>query len=256
MTRADPRVSDLVQAGIIRTALFLPQYTRDAATGELHGVGMGFVALEITRALAARLGIEMFVAELPTPPTAVECLKTGSCDVAFLGIEASRAAQIDFSPPIIQFDFTFLLPAGSPIHNIADADQAGVRIAIVRNHASSLALSRIVKHATLSAAELPDTAFDMLRTGSVDALAAPREQLLDYAGKLPSSRVLEDSYGINLVAMAVPKGHVGRLAYVSEFIEEAKKSGMVDRIIERGRLHGFRVAPSQKPQSTTDEVIG
>ncbi len=232
-----------MEAGVVRTALFLPQYARDDAAGEPRGIGMGFVAIELTRALAARLGIAMRLVELPTPPAAVECLKAGSCDLAFLGIEPSRAAQIDFTPPVIQFDYTFLVPAGSAIRRAADADRPGVRIAIVRDHASSLALSRLVKSAALSAAELPDTAFDMLRSGDADALAAPREQLLDYAGKLAGARVLADSYGINRVAAAVQKGRAGRLAFVSEFVEEAKASGLVAQIIERGRLHDFQVAP-------------
>ena len=37
-----------------------------------------------------------------------------------------------------------------------------------------------------------------------------------------------------LHAMAVPKGQAGRLAYISEFVEEAKASGLVQRAIERG----------------------
>src|SRR5271154_2569812 len=95
----DPRVTDLVQSGKIRTALFLPQYTKDAATGELRGLGTGFVAIEIARALAARLGVAMAVIEHPTPPKAAESLATGACDIAFLGIEPSRAAGPRPSPP-------------------------------------------------------------------------------------------------------------------------------------------------------------
>src|SRR6516225_9017687 len=34
---SDPRVADLVRAGKVRVALYLPQYTKDPATGELRG---------------------------------------------------------------------------------------------------------------------------------------------------------------------------------------------------------------------------
>jgi hypothetical protein len=44
-------------------------------------------------------------------------------------------------------------------------------------------------------------------------------------------------------ALAVPKGHPGWLAYFSEFIEEAKASGFVQRAIERAGLRGVQVAP-------------
>ena len=51
----DARVADLVQAGTIQLALFLPQYTKNPVTGEVLGNGPGVVAVEIGRALAARL---------------------------------------------------------------------------------------------------------------------------------------------------------------------------------------------------------
>jgi len=231
--QADPRVADLVQAGGIRSALFLPQYAKDEVSGELRGLGSGMVALELLHGIAARLGIEVLVTGLKTPVEVVECLKTEACDMAFMGITASRAEEVDFSPPVIQFDFTHLVPAGSSIVNVADADRPGVRIAVVRDHASTAALSRIVRHARLVATEIPGAALEMLRAGNADALASARDLLVDYSAKLPGSRVLRDAYGGNRTGMAVPKGHAGRLGYVNEFVEQAKASGLVQRAIER-----------------------
>jgi polar amino acid transport system substrate-binding protein len=237
----DPRVADMVQAGKIRLALFLPQYTKDA--GQLRGIGTGFIAIEVVRALAARLGVEMLLIEQPTPPAAVACLKSGGCDVMFFGIEPSRIEQVDFSLPVFQFDYTCLVPPGSPIHSFADADRPGVRIAIVQSHASALALRRMVKHAELVGAELPDDGFALLRAGKADTFALPRDQLMDYSATWPGTRVLEQPYGINRVAAAVAKGQPGRLAYISEFVEEAKASGLVQRAIVDGKMHEFQVSP-------------
>src|SRR5580658_5479848 len=138
---ADSRMADIVTAGKIRLALFLPQYDKNPMTGELRGVGTGFLALAIIRLLAKRLGVAVVVVELPSPAKAVACLKDSECDVAFLGIEPSRIAEVDFSPPIFQFDYTYLVPAGSALQSIADADRPGFTIAIVRSHASALALA-------------------------------------------------------------------------------------------------------------------
>jgi polar amino acid transport system substrate-binding protein len=242
----DPRVADLVQAGKIRVALFPPQYVQDPATGELRPFAAGVISMELARGLARRLGVEVQLVGQPTPPKAVECVKTAACDVVIVGIEPSRAAEVDFSPPVIQFDYTYLVPAGSSIDSIADVDRPGIRIAVVRNHASTFALSRIVKHGELLAADMPDAAFDLLRAGDVHAFAAPREALLDYSVKLPGSRVLTDAYGVNVVGLAVRKGQGGRLAYVSEFIEEAKASGLIQRAIEGAGLRGVRVAAPVK----------
>src|SRR5215475_11640765 len=151
----DPRVADLVQGGKVRLAVFLPQYNKDPATGEIRGVGTGFVAAELVRALAARIGIEMQILGYPTPSKAVECLKARECDLAFLGIEPSRVAEVDFTPAVVQFDYTYLVPAGATVASVKDADQPGIRIAVVRNHASTMTLTRLAKHAELVGSDLP-----------------------------------------------------------------------------------------------------
>jgi polar amino acid transport system substrate-binding protein len=242
----DPRVADLVKAGQLRTALFLPQYTKDSTTGELHGLGMGLIALEVARSLAARLAVELVVVEQPTPPKAVECLKTSACDVMFLGIEPSRVKEVDFTPSVAQFDYTYLVPSGSSIHSIADADRVGGHIATVRGHAAAIALGHTVKQAEIVSADIPDASFDLLRTGKADAFALPREQLAYYSTKLVGSRVLEGAYGVNRTGMALRKGQAGRLSYISEFVEEAKTDGLIQRVIERDGLRGFQVSPPGK----------
>jgi polar amino acid transport system substrate-binding protein len=73
--------------------------------------------------------------------------------------------------------------------------------------------------------------------------------LLAYSTKLPGSRVLEESYGANLLAIAVSKDQAGRLAYFSEFVEEAKASGLVQRAIDGAGEPGIRVAPAGNPNA-------
>ena len=59
---------------------------------------------------------------------------------------------------------------------------------------------------------------------------------------LPVWRVLEDHYGANLVGMVVPEGQTARLTYITDFIEQAKASGLVQQAIERAGLPGHQVA--------------
>jgi len=243
----DPRVADLVRAGKLRVALMGAQYAKDPVTGEIRGHGTGAVTVQIARELAARLGVEVQLIGYLTPPAVVECLKASACDLGFLGISPSRVAEVGFSPPLMLVPFTYLVPAGSSIRSVADADRPGVRIAVVRNHESTMALNRIRKHAELVYAETPEPTFELMRSGQADAFASALTTILDYSTKLPGSRVIEDRYGANLLAMAIPKGQAGRLAYFSEFIEEAKASGFVQRAIERAGERGIRVAPPRQP---------
>src|SRR4030081_828010 len=142
---AAPRVMDLVQAGRIRVALFLPQFTKNPVTGEIRG---DVHLVETARALAARLGVELVLVDYPTPTKALEGLNAGLCDVAFLGNDSSRTAEVGFSPPVVELDYTYLVPAGSSIRSVADADRPEGRVAATSNPGSTSALHRILKHAT------------------------------------------------------------------------------------------------------------
>jgi polar amino acid transport system substrate-binding protein len=236
---ADRRVADLARAGKVRVGLFLPQYIKDPATGQLRSVWV-----ETARAFAGHLGVQLVVVEHATPPEAIACLKAGACDVMFLPLDARAAAVGDFSNPIFQFDYTLLVPAGSSIAGIADADRPGIRIAAVRNHASTIELSSQLKQAELVYAETPDSTFDLVRTGQAHVMASTRLALLDFSDRLPGSRVLEQRYGANINRMVVPKGKADWLAYVGEFVENAKTSGLVQKAIERGGTRGVTPAPA------------
>ena len=241
----DPRVADLVQAGKIRVGVHSIMYTKDPRTGELKAASTGIILLDIARTLGARIGVEVLPVGHPTIPEMLTCLAVGACDMGFMGPDRSRGG-VDFSPPLLQLDYTFLVPAGSSIQRVADADRPAIRIAVVRDHASTLTLSRIFKHAQLVYAATPEPTFELLRAGQADAFASIRAVLLSYSPKLPGSRVLEDHYGANLLGMVVPKGQVGRLAYISEFVEQAKASGLVQQAIERSGLPGHQVAPQTR----------
>jgi polar amino acid transport system substrate-binding protein len=231
---ADQRLADVVRAGKIRIGVFPSTlYSKETKKG---------LAVDIARALAARLGVgEVVPVEHPNPVAVVACVKAGECDLAFSSIEPARATEVDFTPPCIQRDFTYLVPTGSSIRSAADADRPGVRIAAVRGHASTTALVRIIKHANPVYAEDLDPAFELLRAGTADALASVREVVLRYSTKLPGSQVLADSYETSLVAIAIQKGHPGRLAYIGEFLDDMKRSGELRRAIDDAGLRGFEV---------------
>jgi polar amino acid transport system substrate-binding protein len=240
---ADPRVADIVKRGTVRIAMHLPQFKKDPASGEIQGQGTGVVIVQIAQAMAARLGVKLQLVGFPSPPALIMGLNAGDADMGFLGVTRHRAEEVGLTSPYILVPFTYMVPGPSPIHNIADVDKQGVRIAAVRNHASTFALTRLVKQAQIVPVEIPDNAFDLVRDGKADAWASPRPPLLEYAPKLQGSRVLDGRYGANLQGMAVPKGKDERLAYVDAFIEEAKTTGLVQKAIEQAGERGIEVAP-------------
>jgi polar amino acid transport system substrate-binding protein len=137
----DPRIADLVAAGKLRVAIGLgtPALAiKEAPSGEPRGP-----AMELGRALAARMGVVFVPVEYQRPGTILDGIATNAWDVAFLVIHPVRAEKADFSQPYMQSDFTYLVPAGSSIRNVADVDQPGVHVAVPRGDASDLELTRV-----------------------------------------------------------------------------------------------------------------
>jgi hypothetical protein len=66
--------------------------------------------------------------------------------------------------------------------------------------------------------------------------------LIQYSAQLPGSRVLDDSYQTNLAGVAVAKEKAERLGYVSEFLEELKRSGSLKKMVDDNGLRGVEVA--------------
>jgi ABC-type amino acid transport substrate-binding protein len=109
-----------------------------------------------------------------------------------------------------------------------------------------LRLGRILKRAVLLRVDNQAAGAELLRTGQTDAYAAPHPALQALSAELPGSHVLEDAFATISYAALVPKGNVGRLAFVSEFIEASKVSGLVRELIDRAGLRGVEVAPPAK----------
>ena len=125
-------------------------------------------------------------------------------------------------------------------------DQPGIRIAVPRGDASDLRLTQILKHAELLRLDSIAAAIEMVQGGKVDAYAAPRAVLLALSDKAPGSRVLDDGFATIAWVAMVPKGNGGRIAYMSDFIEEAKATGLVKQTIDQANLRGVQVAPPGK----------
>lgn len=240
---SDPRVADIVRAGKLRVGIGLANLgsaIKDPATGELRGI-----AADLARALAARIGVTLQPVEYPRPGAVLDGVSTDAWDVAFLVIDPARSEISDVSPPYMQSDFTYLVPANSSIHNLSDADQPGNRIGVPRGDAIDLVLTRLLKQATLVRVDNQAAGAGLLSAGHINAYAAPRPVLLALSAQFSGSHVLEGSLATISFAAFIPKSHAGHLAYVSAFVEQARDSGLIQQFIERYGLHGLKVAPSK-----------
>jgi len=165
-------------------------------------------------------------------------------DVAFLPVDEERKKFVDFGNAYHLLQSTYLVAPGAKLSAVADANAAGVRIGGVANTATFRTSNKTAPNATHVSFDKTDAAVAALRDGQVDALAFSRESLTGLAPKVPGSRILDGGFLNSTTSVAVPKGKPGALAYVTEFIEEAKSSGLVRQAFDEMGLNASVVAPA------------
>jgi hypothetical protein len=71
--------------------------------------------------------------------------------------------------------------------------------------------------------------------------------LVQYSASLPGSRVLGDRYQTNLAGIAVAKERAGRLAYLTEFVDDMKRSGVLKKILDSADLRRVEIVTPKIP---------
>ena len=232
--------AELAPAGALRVAVFTGNPvigTKDKVTGEVKGT-----TVTLGRALAARAGVPATIIEYTAVAKMVEDAKTGAWDIAVVAFDPARRGVLDFAPPHISVDLTYLVRPGSSIDSVAGADRPGVTIAAARGAATTLYLERTLKQAAIAQAENEPAAFKLIREGKAEAYAQNRYMLLGLAADLPGARVLEDRFSTAELCIVLPKGRPAALAYVGAFVGEARRAGLIAGAIEVAGLRGVAVA--------------
>ncbi len=201
------------------------------------------VAPDVARELGRRVGVPVEFIKFETAGKLGDGVKTGAWDVAFLGAEPQRAAEIAFTAAYLEIPSTYLVPAGSPIRSVAEVDREGVRIAVAEQSAYGLYLARTIKHAKLVTTQGLDSSFDVFVSQKLEALAGLKPRLLTDVQKLPGARILDGQFTAVQQAIGTPKSREASARFLRAFVEEVKASGLVAEAISRNGAQGVSVAP-------------
>jgi polar amino acid transport system substrate-binding protein len=236
-------VSELAPTGILRAAINMGNFllvTGRSASGDPEGV-----APDMAREIARRLGVPVAYVPFARPGELADAVGSDRWDIGLIGAEPARAEKIEFTAAYVEIEATYLVPAGSPLKSIADVDRAGVRIAVTARSAYDLWLERNIEHATLVRANGGEAAFNQFVNDGLEAYAGLRPGLLSNAEKLPGSRILDGQFTAVQQAVGTARANKAGAAFLRDFVEEAKASGLVARLIERHKVQGrLSVAPA------------
>ncbi len=235
-------VSQLAPHGVLRAGINMSNFllvTGRSASGDPEGVSPS-----MARVIADRLGVPVKYVPFPKPGELADQAGQDVWDIGLIGAEPARAEKIAFTAAYAEIEATYLVPAGSPLASIQDVDKPGVRIAVTARSAYDLWLERNIKQATLVRSDSLDAAAEQFVNEKLDALAGLRPRLLTDVKKLAGARILDGQFTAVQQAVGTARANVEAAAFLRDFVEEAKASGLVASFIERHKVSGLSVAPA------------
>jgi polar amino acid transport system substrate-binding protein len=241
---AAPPAAEVAPGGTLRVGIGVGPVpsafwaTRDPASGEPRGV-----TVDLARAMARDLGVPLRLVVYANSGEVTAAGPKGEWDVAFMPVDEVRARMVDFGPAYYLTESTYLVAAGSPVRTLAEVDRPGVRVAGVEGTTTARSAARSLKNNTVKTYRTADELLELIRSGNADAIALGRESLAGMQAKLPGSRILDGHFQATGTAVAVSKGRPAALAYVTSFMEKAKKDGTVRAALDAAGLKDSPVAP-------------
>lgn len=238
---SDKARAELAPTGVLHAGINLSNFllvTGRSAAGDPVGVAPD-VAAEIARSL----GVPVKYVTFKSPGELADQAGKDVWDIGLIGAEPQRAAVMTFSAAYVEIEATYMVPPGSPITSIDQVDKKGVKVVTSARSAYGLWLENNLKDAELIQVAGLDGAFNKFRDEKIDVLAGLRPGLLKDIAKMPGATILPGKFSAVQQAVGCNKPAAEGARYIAEFVENAKKSGLVASLIEKHKVKGLSVAP-------------
>jgi polar amino acid transport system substrate-binding protein len=233
--------TQLAPTGVLRAGINLSNFL--LVTGRSENSEPTGVAPDMAREIATALGVPVKYVTFKSPGELGDQVGKDVWDIGLIGAEPQRAEKIQFTAAYVEIEATYMVPEGSPIKSIADVDRKGVRIAVSARSAYDLWLVNNIRNATLVQVSGLDAAYEKFMSDKLEVLAGLRPGLLKDVEKAPGLKILDGKFTAVQQAVGTAKANVEAAAFLADFVEKAKKSGIVQGFIDRHKVKGLSVAP-------------
>lgn len=233
--------AQLAPTGVLRAGINMSNFllvTGRSASGDPQGVSPS-----MANAIAERLGVPVKYVPFPKPGELADAVDAGVWDIGLIGAEPQRAEKIAFTAAYAEIEATYMVPPGSPITRVEQVDQPGIRIAVTDRSAYGLWLDRNIARGTLIRTDSLDSAFTRFRDEGLEALAGLKPRLLTDQAAMPGARILDGQFTAVQQAIGTQRRNAAAAAWLRDFVEEAKASGVVAKFIAQHGVRGLSVAP-------------
>jgi polar amino acid transport system substrate-binding protein len=226
----------LAPAGTLRIGVYPGSPTsmvQDAKSGETHGL-----SVDLGKELAKRLDVAVEIIRFQRIADVLDAIKAGAVDFTVSNATPARAQDVAFTQTLLSIELGVLVPAASTIATFAEVDQPGVRLGVTRGSTSERTLPKLLPKAALVAAPDVKLAVEMFARGELDAYATNKAILFEMSDAMPGAKVLDGRWGIEHLAVAIPKGRESAIDYLRGFVSDVQSSGLLAQAIERAGLRG------------------
>lgn len=196
------------------------------------------VAHDLGRELARRLEVPFEPVVFRRVPDIVDALMKNEIDFTFTIATPARARDLSMTQALVHLEMGYLVPAGSTLRAATEMDRAGIKVGVAQGGAAQGTLSSIYKQASVVPVPTLKAAAEHLSQGKLDAFTANKGILFQLSDELPGSRVLEGRWGLESLAIAIPKGRDAGLPYLNQFAVSVQREGVLAQIIHRAGLRG------------------
>lgn len=245
MMMQEQAVRMLAPAGRLRASINIGNRVlarRDTPTDQPCGV-----SIDMARALAERLGVEIEFVVFDSASQSVEAVASDQADIGFFAIDPKRGETIAFTDAYLNIEGWYAVRQDSAIRAIDEVDRPGTRVAVGRGSAYDLFLSRELEHAEIVRAPNPQTVTPLFIEHNLDVVAGVRQQLELDMQRYPGLRLLPERFMVIRQAMGLARRRGDEaLAYLSAFVEDLKATSFVEQALARHGIQGASLAPAAK----------
>lgn len=234
-------VAELAPSGTLRAGINMSNFL--LVTGKTESGDPDGVSPDMARAIASRLGVPVKLVPFASPGKLVDAAGTGAWDIGLVGAEPAREKLTTFTAAYAEIQATYIVHGDSSLQSVDEVDRAGVRIIVKDRTAYGLYLRRSIENAELILTDDVDVARERFIDEKIDALAGLRSGLISDLEKIPGGRLLDGGFTAVQQAVGTSKENKAGIAFLRDFVEEAKASGLVAKFIEHHKPIGLTVAP-------------
>lgn len=234
---ADLVAKTLAPSGELRVGVYLGSPTSmviNPKNGEIHGV-----AVELGQSVAKTIHRPARIVEFDRVAQVIDALKQGQVDMTFTNATVVRAKDVDFTAPLIRLELGLLVSVASPVKQFMDVNDAAFRLGVAKGSSSQNVLGAKLNFTKIVPVESLDQAKKMLMFGELDGFATNKGILFEMNEHLDGFKVLDDRWGLENLAIAIPKGRDQGMPFLTEFAKQQLTTREIDAISHRAGLRGI-----------------